>query len=367
MKRIFIVAGDTSGDAHAAKLMSALKVRIPDVEFIGIGGSLMEKEGLQSIVSLHEISVVGFWEVAKRYSFFKQLLKKCEYLIEHSDVECFLPVDYPGFNMRLSVFAKKKNIPVIYYIAPQLWAWGAARAEKLAKCVDKLLVVFPFEVEFFQKFGITTEFVGHPLLDNEIFSRENELHREKRIAFLPGSRTQEIKKHIPVMIQTAELIKKQLPDYHFAIAVSPSIDLTVYTKMIPSNWEIHSNSKALMRTSQVGIVKAGTSTLEAALCMMPFVTMYKTSPLSYHISKHLIKLPFISLVNILANKEVVPEVIQNNANADVLAQLVVELITNQEKQAQMQDEFMKIHALLGSSGASARAAEAIIQTIGIVV
>ncbi|MFN8358939.1 MAG: lipid-A-disaccharide synthase [Candidatus Kapaibacterium sp.] len=363
MKRIFIVAGDTSGDAHAAKLMRALKEQIPNVEFIGIGGQEMEREGLESLVSLREISVVGFWEVAKRYTFFRQLLKKCEELLEHSSVDCFLPVDYPGFNMRLAAFAKKKRIPVVYYIAPQLWAWGAGRAEKLAKCVDTLLVVFPFEVEFFRKFGINTEFVGHPLLDNEIFSQTNIAH-DKRIAFLPGSRLQEVKKHIPVMVQTYELLKKQLPTYRFAIAASPSIDPNVYSSMIPSDWEIHTDSRALMKQSTAGIVKTGTSTLEAALCRMPFVMMYKTSSVSYHLSKHLIKLPYISLVNILANKSIVHEMIQQDARADVLAPIVVELCTNAAKRGQMLDEFTGIRTLLGDTGASRRAAEIIARIVG---
>lgn len=363
MKRIFIVAGDTSGDAHAAKLMRALKEQIPNVEFIGIGGQAMEREGLASIVSLREISVVGFWEVAKRYTFFRQLLKKCEELLEHSNVDCFLPVDYPGFNMRLAAFAKKKRIPVVYYIAPQLWAWGAGRAEKLAKCVDTLLVVFPFEVEFFRKFGINAEFVGHPLLDNEIFSQTNAAH-EQRIAFLPGSRLQEVKKHIPVMVQTYELLKAQLPKYRFAIAASPSIDPNVYSSMIPADWEIHTDSRALMKQSTAGIVKTGTSTLEAALCRMPFVMMYKTSSVSYHLSKHLIKLPYISLVNILANKLIVQEMIQQDARADVLAPIVVELCTNATKRTQMLDEFTGIRTLLGDTGASRRAAEIIARIVG---
>lgn len=363
MKTIFIVAGDQSGDAHAAKLMIELSHLIPDVKFIGIGGEAMERAGLRSLVPLREISVVGFWEVAKRYSFFKQLLSKCEQLFQLGDIDCFIPVDYPGFNLRLSAIAKKKHIPVYYYIAPQLWAWGASRAKKLAAVIDKLLVVFPFEVDFFGKFGIETEFVGHPLLDNDIFSCN--LERKNRIALLPGSRFQEIKKHIPIMYKAASIIEKELKGAKFGIAVSPLIQESVYKKMIPSSWELFSDSRQLMKTSEVGIVKTGTSTLEAALCGMPFVMMYKTSSISYLLAKNLVQLPYISLVNILVNKPVIPELIQQEANPESIARHVLELFNSSEKKDVMKEEFLEIRNILGNPGASKRAAETITHSMGI--
>ncbi|MBI3258883.1 MAG: lipid-A-disaccharide synthase [Ignavibacteriae bacterium] len=363
MKTIFIVAGDQSGDSHAAKLMIELSRIIPNVKFIGIGGEAMEQAGLRSLVPLSEISVVGFWEVAKRYVFFKKLLSKCEQIFLLGEIDCFIPVDYPGFNLRLSAFAKKSNIPVHYYIAPQLWAWGESRAKKLAAVVDKLLVVFPFEVGFFKKFGIETEFVGHPLLDNEIFLQN--LEREKRIALLPGSRLQEIKKHIPIMSETVEIIKKEIDGCTFGIAVSPLVDQSVYKKMIPESWEMFSDSRKLMKTSSIGIVKTGTSTLEAALCGLPFVMMYKTSAVSYLLAKNMVRLPYISLVNILINKPVVPELIQQEANPRNIAKFVVELYHNKEKQEGMKNEFLEIRSLLGNPGASRRAAESIAYSMGI--
>ncbi len=363
LKTIFIVAGDQSGDTHAAKLMHELSQKIPLVKFIGIGGEAMERAGLRSLVPLSEISVVGFWEVAKKYRYFKRLIAQCEQIFNVENIDCFIPVDYPGFNLRLAGIAKKNNIPVYYYIAPQLWAWGASRAKKLAAVIDKLLVVFPFEVEFFRKFGIETEFVGHPLLDNEMFSQSSE--RKKRIALLPGSRLQEVKKHIPIMRETVTIIEKELPEYSFGIATSPLIKKAVYKKMIPKSWELFSDSRALMKTSTLGIVKTGTSTLEAALCRLPFVMMYKTSSISYFLGKNLVQLPYISLVNILANKQIVPELIQQDATPQNIARNVIDLHNNQAKQGLMKVEFDEIRTLLGNPGASKRAADSILRSLGI--
>jgi len=354
VKTIFIVAGDQSGDSHAAKLMKELSLINPEITFIGIGGNEMTKAGLESIVPLSEISVVGFWEVAKRYFYFKQLIKKCQQILLSRAIDCFIPVDYPGFNIRLATFAKKNKIPVYYFIAPQLWAWGKSRARKLASAVDKLFVVFPFEVEYFNKFGIKTTFVGHPLLDKEIFSQEFE--RESRIALFPGSRLQEIRNHIPIMKKTIEIIKKKLPDFKVGIAISPIINQNIYKEMIPSNWEVFTDSQLLMKTSAIGIVKTGTSTLEAALCQLPFVMMYKTSFISYNLGKYLIKLPFVCLVNILLNKRVVPELIQKDAEPNTIARLVMELIFNKSKTLGMIQDFTQLRVKLGNPGASNRAA-----------
>ncbi len=170
--RYFIIAGDPSGDIHAAKLMKSMLVKNPNVEFYGIGGREMEAIGFKSMIPQKEISVVGFWEVAKKYGMFRQLIKDVQSELETGKYKAFIPVDYPGFNMKIAGFAKKIGIPVYYYIAPQLWAWGSNRAEKLANSVDKLIVVFPFEVDFFKQYGIETYFCGHPLLDEPIFNGE---------------------------------------------------------------------------------------------------------------------------------------------------------------------------------------------------
>ncbi|MGA2298554.1 MAG: lipid-A-disaccharide synthase, partial [FCB group bacterium] len=230
MKKIFIVAGDSSGDRYAGRLMAEIKSRKPGIQFLGIGGEEMLKAGLKSIVPLEKISVVGFWEVAKRFNFFRNLIEQCKKILLDENIDLFIPVDYPGFNIRLAGYAKKINIPVFYYIAPQLWAWGKNRAEKLAKVTDKLFVVFPFEVDFFKSKGINADFVGHPLLDSPEFNSNFLKYSERKniIAFLPGSRNQEIKRHFPLLSKTADLLMQKLPDYEIGIGKSALIDNSVY-------------------------------------------------------------------------------------------------------------------------------------------
>jgi lipid-A-disaccharide synthase len=363
MKKIFIVAGEPSGDLHAARLMRELKIVLPEVEFHGIGGDNMEREGLKSLVALKEISVVGFWEVAKKYGFFKKLLKNCEELLKTGGFDAFIPVDYPGFNMRLAAQAKLLKIPVIFYIAPQLWAWGENRAKKLAAVIDKLLVVFPFEVEFFKKFGIDTEFVGHPLLDDPAF-KDGFKEREYRIAFLPGSRRQEVLKHLPIMEETAKILLKELPDVKFSVAQSRNLPDEIFKntfKNLPVSFE--KDARALMQKSRAGLVKTGTSTLEAALCGMPFAMMYKTSPLSYHLSKYLVTLEHIALPNILLKRKIVPELIQAEATPNIMARELLKIVRDDEIAAKMQEDFGELRRLLGAEGASRRAAEMIAKMI----
>lgn len=364
-KTIFIVAGEPSGDLHGARLMRAIKSVEQNTRFVGIGGKAMEAEGLSSIVSLHEISVVGFWEVAKKYIFFKNLLRHCAELLHEQKVDMFIPVDYPGFNMRLSEHAKRGGIPVYWYIAPQLWAWGKKRAKTLAQCVDRLMVVFPFEVDFFKQFGIETTFVGHPLLDDPIFSAEQEVKKttDKVLALLPGSRRQEIYRNLPTMLKAAEIVNRSVKS-EICIPLSSTIAEDIYREVIHAHYNsdnisLVQNSRELMKRADVGIVKTGTSTLEAALCALPFSMMYKTSALSYFIGKYLVNVPFIALPNILLQKGIVHEFVQNDAIPEVIARETIELLRNEQKRKQLLTEFEKVRAILGGSGASANAANLI--------
>lgn len=360
-KTVFISAGDPSGDIHASKLMAKLKLISPDIKFIGIGGKNMEAEGLESLTDIKDISVVGFLEVAKKLRFFTDLMNKCKKSIIDNNVDIFIPVDYPGFNIKLASFCKKNNIPVTYYIAPQLWAWGKNRAKKLTDTVDKLLVVFPFEKEYFANYGINTEFIGHPLMDNpkiaEDFDSKNK--RLKIIALLPGSRKQEIQKHLDLFSEIAKEIKRKLPDYRFLMARTQSVD-EIYFKFKRRNIKIEffDDSIELMQKSKAGIVKTGTSNLEAALCGMPFSMVYKTSLFTYLMGRMLINLPYISIVNILQNKAVINEFIQNNLNPVNIADDIVNIIET-ERYNNIQSEFLKIKKLLNTKNASENAAKII--------
>lgn len=368
-KTIMIVAGDPSGDLHASRLMRSIKEKMTNVRFVGIGGERMQEEGLDSIVPIKEISVVGFWEVAKRYGYFRSLLKKCVELLSSESVDMFIPVDYPGFNIRLAQRAKELKIPVFWYIAPQLWAWGKNRAATLAKCIDTLMVVFPFEQDFFSKYGIKTVFVGHPLIDDPVFSdvpTKESVHKELRLALLPGSRRQEVKRNLPIMLDAVEIVNRT-KECKVILAKSRELDYSLYEDIVNEHTSfeisIESDARLVMKNADIGIVKTGTSTLEASLCRLPFVMMYNTSFLSYVIGKFLVKLPFISLPNILLNKPVIEEFVQDAANPEALANAIMQLVVSDTKKQLMLTEFENVRTMLGGKGASTKAALIIAESL----
>lgn len=359
-RTIFIVAGENSGDIHASKLMSHLKRLKSDLRFIGIGGKRMEKEGLQSLVPLESISVVGFFEVLRNIYFFREILQNCKRLFKSEKVDLLILVDYPGFNIRLAEIAKKLGIPVCYYIAPQLWAWGIGRMHKLQKFIDLLLVVFPFEVDFFSPYIKNVEFVGHPLLDETIFQEQIPTfdERENSVAYLPGSRKSELKQHMSLTINLVAEIKMQMPDYVVRIPLSDSSDKDMFSESLAkfSNVVFSNNPYEVLRSSKVGIIKSGTSNLEAALLGLPFVMFYKTSFITYQLAKRIINTDKISIVNILLGCKFVHEFIQNNAHPKAILKAVNDIINNKSIYEEYLRTFAEIKSLLGNTGASERAA-----------
>lgn len=362
-KKIFISAGEQSGDLHASKLMHELKLIYPDVQFFGIGGELMQKEGLYSLADIRETSAVGFWEVAKKIHYFWNLYNKCKELLIKENIRLFVPVDYPGFNIKLAGFAKLHNIKVLYYIAPQLWAWGKKRAIKLKEYVDKLLVVFPFEVEYFKSFQLDATFVGHPLLDNPEFQKEP-LPFDKRqnlLAFLPGSREQELKRHFPIIKKIAGEIQKIKPDIRFGTSMPEHLkDTFINSDDIFNDFEFFQSSIDLMQKSIAGLIKAGTTNLEAALCGLPFALFYKTSVISYFFGKNLINLPYLSIVNILHQNKVIEEFIQSDIIAEKIASHIMCLIESREKYDFLQNKLLEIKEMIGNKGAAKKSAEIIL-------
>jgi len=366
MKKIFISVGDPSADRHAANLMKEIKFLLPDVKFIGIGGESMIKEGLDSIANLKDISVVGFWEVAKKYIFFNNLFQQSFELLQKEKVDLFLPVDYPGFNIRLAKKAKNLNIKVIYYIAPQLWAWGKNRAIHLKNNIDLLLVVFPFEVEYFKNFGINSIFVGHPLLDYEEFNLQikNYYDREELIAFLPGSRSQEVNRHKKFIKGLAKELEHNLPNYKLVVSQSKHLDDELFSDIKKiDNIIVEKDTYKLFHNAKAGIIKTGTSNLEAALSGLPFVMFYRTSLITYFLARKMIKLPYISIINILKNKLLVKELIQNDANEKKIVNNVKELIENREYYNYLQNELKELRTSLGNEGAAKKAAKIICNNI----
>lgn len=359
--RIFITAGEPSGDAHAARLMQALRVLVPDVVFEGFGGPAMEMQGLHSLASIKDLAVSGFVEVAKRYRFFTRLLRQCEQHIVKTKPLAFIPVDYPGFNLRLAARIRSPQTPVVWYIAPQLWAWGRRRAPTLAGAVDRLLVVFPFEVEFFSQFGIRAEYVGHPL--TETLRADVERQSDGPIILMPGSRTQEVSRHVPLLADTIRELRRTHGDMSFSVPRAPGMHSSMLQPLVDVGADIVEDSALAMDGAWAGLIKAGTSTLEATLRGLPYSTFYKTSTVSYHLSKRLIDVQSITLMNLLLQRNVVREYIQHEATPTNLAREIVTLSTDVGRRTELIDAMHHVRNLLSSGGASTRAAEIVAETI----
>ena len=361
---IFITAGDPSGDAHAARLMAEIRRHLPTVVFEGFGGPEMEMQGLRSLAHIRDLAVTGFWEVAKRYRFFRSLLKRCDDAIARTRPVAFIPVDYPGFNIRLAARVRARaahRVPVLWYIAPQLWAWGESRAAKLANVVDRLFVVFPFEVEFFARHGIRAEYVGHPLAE-EI----PQIHNERtpgQVLLMPGSRSQELHHHVGLLANVVDLVRQRRSDVSFVVARARNIDKQALQPLLERDVVCLDDVHAAMQTSSAGIIKAGTSTLEAAFRGLPFATFYKTSPISFAISKRLVKVSSVTMMNLLLQRNVVYEYIQRDATPEMIAREIEDLLDNEERRRELADAMQEVRDMLSGEGASKRTASLIVEAL----
>lgn len=365
--KYYLVAGERSGDLHAANLMDSLKKLDPQAEFRGMGGDYMERQGLSSAVHYSELAVMGFIEVVMG---FRKVIKT--FSLIKKDLLAFRPdalilVDYGGFNMRVAKFAKAKSIAVHYYIPPKVWAWNQNRAFKLKKTVDQLYSILPFEKDFFKKYNWDIHYVGNPLLDeiakfqpHDFFHQKNDLSYDPIIALLPGSRKQEVEKMLDVMLEIAP----QYAHSQFIIAGVRNLDHEIYQKAETAGIKvIYNQTYDLLHHANAAIVTSGTATLETALFGVPQVVVYKTSSISYHIAKHLIRVPYISLVNLIADKEVVKELIQDDYNvAKVKAELNAMLGYADRKQA-IKEGYAIVEEKLGAGKASDQTARLIVASL----
>ena len=371
-KRIMIVAGEASGDLHAANLVKALKKIDPRIEIFGLGGKKMKEAGVEIVCDMVEFAVIGFIEVLKHLGTFKKIFKKLLELLETKRPDAVILVDYPGFNLRLAKFAKQKNIPVIYYISPQIWAWGRKRIQEIKQYVDKMVVIFGFEEELYKQAGVKASFVGHPFLDvvrpewkkEEIIKRLHLKYSSLKISLLPGSRTKEIERHLPVMLKSCELINKELPDTEFILSRRGDLDSSIYNKILDcSKIKPHSMEDRpydIMEISDLVIVSSGSATLETAIMEKPMVIIYKTSMITWLLAKNLIKIPNIGLVNIVAGKKIVPEFVQFKANAAKISKKSLEILRDKNLQENIRKELRKVKERLGERGATYRAAHLIL-------
>jgi len=353
--KYFLIVGEASGDLHASNLIKELKAGDAEAVFQFWGGNLMEKHGGTLLKHYRELAFMGFWEVLVNIFTILRNFKQCKRDILTFNPDVVILVDYPGFNLRMARFASKHYLKVFYYISPQVWAWKESRVHQIKKTVDKMFVILPFEKEFYNRYNYNVDFVGHPLLDAIADGEVRETSQEKPIiAIVPGSRTQEISRMLPVMVS----IKDQYPNHRFVIAGVSSVSSDIYQQFLSEQDEIsveYDNFDSVLNRAEAALITSGTATLQAALLKVPLVVCYKGSFFSYFIAKRLINTEFISLVNLIMGKEIVAELIQGQFNKMSLKQELDKLLQEGPKQ-EMLNEFNSLRYKLGGPGASAKAA-----------
>lgn len=370
LMKYYIIAGEASGDLHGSNLIKALKKEDSSADIRCWGGDLMEKAGGVLVKHYRDLAFMGFVEVLMNLRTIFKNIKFCKQDIEKFNPDVIIFIDYPGFNMRIATWAKQKGIPTHYYISPQIWAWKENRIKAIKRDVDKMYVILPFEKDFYEKkHNFPVEFVGHPLIDaihsrkatsREDFIRENNLDNKPIIALLPGSRKQEISKMLEIMLSVSD----DFTDYQFVIAGAPSQEYSFYqTFLKKKNVHFVSNKTYdLLSHSYAALVTSGTATLETALFKVPEVVCYKGSRISYEIAKRIITLKYISLVNLIMDKEVVKELIQNQLNTKNLKTELQKLL-NSEYQKNLLHEYDLLEEKLGGIGASEKAARLIAKSV----
>ncbi len=367
-RKILLVAGEASADLHASHVVRELKKKDPSLCIAGIGGEALRRAGMEILFDARDLSVVGIVEVVARLPQIRKAFNTLKQQLEKDPPGLLILLDYPDFNLRLAAVAKKHNVPVLYYISPQIWAWRQGRAKKIARLVDYMAVVFPFEVPLYERYGVPVQFVGHPLLDREVpaFDRDGsqELPGVKPgwpvIGLLPGSRSSEIERLLPVMLDAADIIRAAFPAAQFIIPVAPGITKEeiaahVARKNIPAAVVENEFHRALHACSLV-LVASGTATLETALMQKPMIILYRVSALTYLIGRLLIRVPCIGLANIVAGKKVVPELIQGQATPEQVAREAIALLRDTGRLQEMERELGYIRQRLGAPGASQRVA-----------
>jgi len=365
--KLFISAGELSGDMHAGKLISALKELNPAIEISAIGGDNMAAAGAELLFHIRETSFMGFVEVIKHLPFIISMYRKTLQFLDEFKPDVVVLIDYPGFNLRLAKALDRCGVPVVYYITPQVWAWHQSRVKKIRRYVQEVLCILPFEATWFSERGVRATFVGHPLLDqNEISIPESNQKifksGEPLVGLFPGSRQQEVDKHLPLMISSVKDLRLKLPNLQAAVAVASDVNLEKYQKNYQFDWlSWHFNrTRSVIQSADVLIMASGTVTLEAALSNKPFVVIYRVAPLTYWLGKKLIKVPFISITNLIAGKKGVTELIQHDANVENIKSEITKILCDQSYANQIRDFLQYVCRLLGKPGASRRAAHIIL-------
>ena len=364
--RYYIIAGETSGDLHGANLIKALKTEDPQAEFKIVGGDQMQEAAAQTpLIHTSEMAFMGFVEVIQNLGTISKNLKKVKADLLAYQPDTVILIDFPGFNLRIAEFAKKKGIKTCYYISPKIWAWNQGRVHKIKRVVDHMFCILPFEVDFYKKFGAKVDYVGNPLLDaissyefNPNFRKDNNLQENPIIALLPGSRKMEIEKILPDMVD----LYFTFPKHQFIIAGAPNFDQEYYQKYI-GDLDIpvvFNQTYDLLKNAEAAVVTSGTATLETGILRVPQVVVYKANAFSVWIAKQLIKAEFISLVNLINNYLSVIELIQKECNPSNIKDEIGKILTESEHRESILENYDVLAEKLGSPGASERTAKLIV-------
>ena len=366
---LLVIAGELSGDMHAARVIESLRRQHPELAVWGIGGDGLAAQGVELLQHVRDMSVLGLVEVLKRYGFFRRVFNNVLREVDRRQPKVALLIDYPGFNLRLAAQLKKRGVRVIYYVCPQVWAWHRSRIPKMAKIIDRLLVIFPFEVEIFSGTGLDVQFVGHPLVESAkaVFDLPVEplpWPGSLRVALLPGSRRQELERLLPDLLAAAARLEQAYPEAGFLLpAATPEMEKLALA-MIGDAAEkptrlavVSGKTRQILRQAKAAWVASGTATLETALMECPMVVVYRTATLTYHIGRRLVRVPYLGMVNLLAGRELCPELIQDAVTPDNLVRAITPLLDDTPARRAMVDGLLTVKQSLGSGGAADRVAE----------
>ncbi|MEM7371622.1 MAG: lipid-A-disaccharide synthase [Bacteroidota bacterium] len=358
--KLYVIAGEDSGDLHTGNLIQALKVRQSEIQCRGVGGEHMKSAGTELVAHVKDINFMGFWEVIRNLRTIRQLFQTVQSDILSWQPDAVLLVDYPGFNLRMARFLFERGIRVFYYISPQVWAWKKGRVKKIRQYVERMFVILPFEQDFYAREGVEVDFVGHPLLDVIEEQTETRSNSKPIIALLPGSRKQEISRMLKPMLA----LVSRFPDYDFVVAGAPSQTEAFYRSLMGNHQaELRMNQTYdILQEASYAVVTSGTATLETALFRVPEVVCYRGAWISYQIGKRLVNVDYISLVNLILGRKAVEELIQGAFTPDRVERELRKLM-KKDRRASLQEAYAELRTLLGDSGASGRTAELLLERI----
>ncbi|MCW7754209.1 lipid-A-disaccharide synthase [Desulfobotulus sp. H1] len=373
-RTVMLVAGEASGDLHGAALIRAMKEKDPCIFFCGIGGDQMRRAGMRPVIDSAGLAVMGLTDVLASLPRIRRAYKTAELILTALRPDLLVLVDYPGFNLRLAEEARKKGIPVLYYISPKVWAWRSSRVQKIAERVDKLALIFPFELSWFQERGVDQAvYVGNPLMDQAPDFRElrpdDVVAESPVIGLLPGSRPGEIRRMLPTLCEAADLISEKIPGARFVLSAAPGTHLAdiqawAAASGAPSHMDVVSGAYPVLDVADVVAAVSGTVTLEAALAGVPAVLVYRMSAISYAVARRVVRVPYAGLANLIAGSEIMPELLQENATPEKVCEAVSELLLNAAYRRRHHRGLAEVRAALGGPGVAERTAELAFSMMG---